>query len=68
MLGLIVYESKDKAPKTKTQPKQMNAIIKIRHTSELAEFLADLSTQTLGSETEVTVQKVGEFWEVKFSR
>ena len=46
----------------------MNAIVKIRHTSELAEFLVDLSTQTLGSETEVSVQKVGEFWEVKFSR
>ena len=52
-------------PKPKNK---MNAIVKIRHTSELAEFLADLSTQTLGSETEVTVQKVGEFWEVRFSR
>jgi hypothetical protein len=46
----------------------MTAIVKIRHTAELAEFLAELSTQTLGSNTEVSVEKVGAFWEVKFSR
>ena len=46
----------------------MNAIVKVRHLSEVSEFLAELSTQTLGTNTEVTVEKVGAFWEIKFSR
>lgn len=46
----------------------MNATVKIRHIDELAAFLASLSLQTLGLGTEVSVKKVGEFWEVEFSR
>lgn len=46
----------------------MNATVKIRNLAELSEFLAELSTQTLGTNTEVSVEKVGSFWEVKFTR
>ena len=46
----------------------MNATIRIRHIEDLTEFLADLSHKTLGSNTEVSVEKEGEFWVVKFSR
>ena len=46
----------------------MHATIKIRHTDELADFIASMSLQTLGLGTEISVKKVGEFWEVEFSR